>query len=134
MLKTAITYKGLLNRCVVICVKFANGKRYIFMPRGRAHSIMQLYVQSAYSGLQMTDSIFLLLDHDSEIGNLLLHSANLSRILLILFLQLSQQVRSLLLQIVQHEFLLLLRINHQILLPSGLYRLYQVMMIVRHPA
>lgn len=95
---------------------------------------MQLYVQSAYSGLQMTDSIFLLLDHDSEIGNLLLHSANLSRILLILFLQLSQQVRSLLLQIVQHEFLLLLRINHQILLPSGLYRLYQVMMIVRHPA
>jgi hypothetical protein len=52
-------------------------------------------MQRAYLRFEVANPVLLLLYHDPEVGNLFMHGPNLSRILLILLPQLTQQIRRL---------------------------------------
>ena len=119
--EAAITYKCFLDGFVLVGNEFAYGKRKRLIFGGRASPAMKLDMQCTNPRLEVANGVLLLLDINPQNSNLILYIFDLLGILLILLLQFPKQMVGLLFKILDHQLLLLLRVDNQILLSIGFH-------------
>lgn len=132
MFEAIISYKGFLNGIILFCDEFAYRKWEIFVFWGRASSAVELDMKCTYLGLEVSDSVFFLLDVNSQNSDFLLHIFDLFAILFIFFFQLPKKMVSFFLKILHHQLLLLLSVDYQVLLAIRFDCIGDVVIIVSH--